>query len=515
MFNKQTNKKLHLFRKQADKKLHNWQKQTNKLIDSLEPEKKFNNAVHQVEKLPGMVGDFVGQLETEKKFNNAVHQVEKLPGMVGDFVGQLETEKKFNNAVHQVEKLPGMVGDFVSQLEPEKKLAEVKEQLTKMVEKQPAISEMKLPNNKLSAKAAKELKNFGAQAVVLNGKYEKPKKEKHFIRNTIGLTALTAAGLNWNNKRLWNNVPILESKLVGQGQNFISRWGQIFYKEAGNVENPPIVLVHGIGAGASSYEWRRNFEALAQDYHVYAYDLLGFGKSEHSPLISYTAELYINLMADFLRIVVKKPAGLVASSLSAGHAIQVAHRHPELVNALVLLEPSGINRAAGISGANVTGSYSYPFLRLPILGQGLFSFVASRFNIRSFMQNQLYYDTSQVKYELVEHYYIAAHQKGAEHAPLAFLAGKLNANFSSAFGKLQQPVVLVWGRESRITPIQEAYKLVQQLPKAELKILDDTRMACNDEKPFQFNQIVSELMSKSSLKNDNHTVLKDISATLG
>ena len=69
----------------------------------------------------------------------------------------------------------------------------------------------------------------------------------------------------------------------------------------------PLVLIHGVGAGESSYEWRHNFEALAERYQVYAFDLPGFGKSARRNS-TYTADLYVTALIDFLRDVVKEPA---------------------------------------------------------------------------------------------------------------------------------------------------------------------------------------------------------------
>src|SRR3954471_24952414 len=52
-------------------------------------------------------------------------------------------------------------------------------------------------------------------------------------------------------------------------------------------EGPPLVLVHGIHAAASSFEMRNVFEPLSQRHTVYALDLLGFGKSER-PDVPYS-----------------------------------------------------------------------------------------------------------------------------------------------------------------------------------------------------------------------------------
>src|SRR3712207_9590350 len=43
-------------------------------------------------------------------------------------------------------------------------------------------------------------------------------------------------------------------------------------------EGPPIVLVHG--TPFSSYVWRRIAPALAENYRVHVFDLLGYGTSE-------------------------------------------------------------------------------------------------------------------------------------------------------------------------------------------------------------------------------------------
>jgi pimeloyl-ACP methyl ester carboxylesterase len=255
------------------------------------------------------------------------------------------------------------------------------------------------------------------------------------------------------------------------------------------------VLIHGVGGGASSYEWSDNFEELATEYPVYAYDVLGFGKSER-PDLSYSAELYIELLVEFLEKVVARPACLVATSISAGHAIQVAFRNPQLVERLILIQPAGRNDISGSSGPNLTGSKLYPLFRSTIVGQLLFSFVASRFNVASFIKGQLFFDKKLVNNEMLEQYRIAAHQHGARYAPLAFFAGLLNAETIVTFSKLRQPVLLVWGRNSRITPLKEAQKFMVQNKQAQLVVLDKARLGVNKEKADEFNRLVKDFMNE-------------------
>ena len=68
------------------------------------------------------------------------------------------------------------------------------------------------------------------------------------------------------------------SALGGEAHFFPWKHGRVFYKTAGlDNAGPPLVFIHGIGAGASSFMWRKNFDELARDFPVYALDLLGFG----------------------------------------------------------------------------------------------------------------------------------------------------------------------------------------------------------------------------------------------
>src|SRR5262249_35472080 len=112
------------------------------------------------------------------------------------------------------------------------------------------------------------------------------------------------------------------SVLEGQQRRYTWTHGNIFYSVKGRGE--PVVLVHGVYAGASSFEFRRIFDRLAERYRVYAFDLLGFGLSDR-PAIIYTPELYIRLIQDFVGQVVggmDHPVRVIASTLGAAFTIR-------------------------------------------------------------------------------------------------------------------------------------------------------------------------------------------------
>ena len=280
-----------------------------------------------------------------------------------------------------------------------------------------------------------------------------------------------------------------DSALGGEAHFFRWKHGRVFYKISG-AENPgpPLVFIHGVGAGTSSFMWRKNFDELAKHFRVYAFDLLGFGFSDKPAVAPYSADLYVELITDFIREVSGYPANVIASSLGAAYAIRVADEHPELVNAMILNGPTGsdsLNRRPGMAGAAF-----YGLLQSPVLGTSFYNVMASERSIRDYARENLFYDHRRVTDRLVANLYATSHQSGAQHAIAAFLAGYLNTDTRSPFTRITQPVVLVWGKQDSTTPLEQALSLVGLNPRARLEVFDYCRMMPEQEQPEKFNSLV-------------------------
>jgi pimeloyl-ACP methyl ester carboxylesterase len=269
------------------------------------------------------------------------------------------------------------------------------------------------------------------------------------------------------------------------------KYGRIFFKEAGETHSGrPLVFIHGIGAGTSSFMWRKNFDELSKQFHVYAPDFLGFGFSDKPAGVSYSAELYIELISDFLREVVGPGANIVASSLGAAYAVRVADEHPELINSLILNAPSGydtLNTRPGMAGAAF-----YGLLQSPVLGTSFYNVMASERSIRDYARRSMFYDHRRVTNRLVSNLYATSHQAGAQHAIAAYLSGYLNVDMATAFSRLSQPLLLVWGKQDTANPLSKARVLLDLNPRARLDVFDFCRMMPEQEHPERFNQLVLE-----------------------
>jgi pimeloyl-ACP methyl ester carboxylesterase len=112
--------------------------------------------------------------------------------------------------------------------------------------------------------------------------------------------------------------------------------GGSFNGDTPDSEQTPIVLVHGVGT--SSRALKPLIRAIGQDRPVFAPDLPGFGLSEDP-----AHPLDVPELADALRRWLIEngmaPATLVGVSFGCQVAVDLAARHPELVERLVLVGP--------------------------------------------------------------------------------------------------------------------------------------------------------------------------------
>src|ERR671916_165275 len=189
-------------------------------------------------------------------------------------------------------------------------------------------------------------------------------------------------------------------RLGGETRYYRWRGGDLAYDVAG--EGEALLLVHGVYAGASSLEFRNNFEGLSRSFRVYSLDLLGCGMSER-PRRRYEPEDVTSQIEDFTREEIGGSAHLVASSLSAALIVPAAVRNPRLFKKLVLICPTGYGTLDRPSGR--LGDAIYGLFLAPIVGSTLYHAIVSRWGLRYYLGSMAYHDRRLATEGLVEDYY--------------------------------------------------------------------------------------------------------------
>lgn len=316
-------------------------------------------------------------------------------------------------------------------------------------------------------------------------------KIQKFLKGLIAGGAAGVATLAAVNAAVARDVPEPETgALGGEAGTYAWKHGQVFYRHAGREDAPAVVFIHGIGVGARSFMWRRNFEPLSHDFRVFAIDLLGFGYSDKPATAPYSSDLYTELIADFLREVVARPASVVAHTLSAAFAVRVADEQRGLINSLVLVSPTGADNLSARPG--MTGAAFYGLLHSPVLGASFYNAVTSERGISDYARQQLFHEKRYATPRLLAHYYAVSHLPGAQYAATAFLSGYLNTDIREPFARLRQLTTLAWGRQDTTNPIEQAGQLLRLNPRARLEVFDHCRMMPQEEHAERFNALLRE-----------------------
>jgi pimeloyl-ACP methyl ester carboxylesterase len=251
---------------------------------------------------------------------------------------------------------------------------------------------------------------------------------------------------------------------------------EVAFTEAGDPEDPDLLLLHGVNAAASSHEFRYVVDALAEDHHVLAPDLPGFGHSDRPPLL-YSGSLYVTFVRDFVRDLTDEPI-VLASSLSGAYAAVAAAEAD--VGELFLVSPT----ATTIAGRR---TWVRTLLRTPVVGEGLYNLLVSRPAIRYFLSDHGFADPGAVPDRWVEYDWRTAHQRGARFAPASFVGGflDLDVDLGAALADLGVPVTIVWGREAETTS-QEVGRELAEAADARLVVFDGADLLPHAEYPKEF-----------------------------
>ena len=113
---------------------------------------------------------------------------------------------------------------------------------------------------------------------------------------------------------------------------------KIRYLESGSSEKT-LVLVHGLGA--SCERWEHVLPIFKNNFRVIVPDLIGFGQSD-KPAVDYTIDFFSEFLEKFLNSLGINKTSIIGSSLGGQIAAEFASVHPNIIEKLILVSPSGI-----------------------------------------------------------------------------------------------------------------------------------------------------------------------------
>ena len=248
------------------------------------------------------------------------------------------------------------------------------------------------------------------------------------------------------------------------------------YHESG--QGDPIVLIHGSGPGVTAWaNWRLIIPKLAERFHVFAPDIVGFGYTERPENVEYNVDTWAQHLIDFIEKIGKGRVHIIGNSLGGALALHIAKKRPDLVDKLVLMGAAGL-----------------PF-QLTYGLEKVWGYEPSIENMKRLLEI-FAYDQEFATDELAKLRYEASIQPGLQEAFSQMFAEPRQPHLDSLalpeeqIKQITNPVLLIHGKEDIVVPFKEtSLKLLELLPNSQLHVFSKCGHWTQIEKKDEFEQL--------------------------
>jgi len=221
-----------------------------------------------------------------------------------------------------------------------------------------------------------------------------------------------------------------------------------------------VVCLHG--AGAHAHWWTAMTPVLAARRRVYALDLRGHGRSDWVEPPSYQVRDFVSDVVELLERRFTEPVLLVGHSMSGRVATRLAAERPDLVRALVLLDPR-------VNGLHLPDSSWNDGFLSERRSRAHASRDAAEASFRVLPEEP---DIPAEIAALLASHAVAERRPGewalrSDRATLAIL-GDRNGDMRDVIERIACPTLFVRGAETHVMTAEEAQDFTAALPKGEL-----------------------------------------------
>jgi pimeloyl-ACP methyl ester carboxylesterase len=226
------------------------------------------------------------------------------------------------------------------------------------------------------------------------------------------------------------------------------RGSRIHYYEGGS--GAPVLLVHGLGSRAE--DWANLMPQLKQaGFHVYAIDLLGYGRSANPSNGSYSIPEEAQYVEDFLAQHNLDKINLVGWSMGGWVAMRVSLDIPERVGRLVLCDAAGIRFEPSFTPEDLEPT------TIPAI-QRLYSLLMPQpTRVPDFLARDMLHKFDQLNW-------VVDRSARSMFTGADLLDGKLD--------QLEMPTLIIWGKQDHLIPLSAGIDMHRQIPHSVLEIYD-------------------------------------------
>jgi pimeloyl-ACP methyl ester carboxylesterase len=250
---------------------------------------------------------------------------------------------------------------------------------------------------------------------------------------------------------------------------------KINYVEAGDPGKPKVILLHGLGGSIGN--WQLTIPALSKDYHVFALDQVGFGRSD-KPMLKYRVATYVDFLDRFMAELRIEKASLVGNSMGGWVAGLTAIKYPKRVEKIVLVD------AAGILPKEYNEADLYQLNN------------STRDEVRANMK-KLFATPALRDNELLVDQFMTGRVEASDGYTINSLIESIRRKedfLNDRLGEIKKPTLIIWGKQDGLLPVADATTFHKGIAGSQILLLDNAGHAPQIEKPLEFLKAVSDFL---------------------
>lgn len=265
---------------------------------------------------------------------------------------------------------------------------------------------------------------------------------KQRAKTILFLTAIAATTIHVINRIEYSHATMKNVLACTENKYYEWRFGKIRYTKKGT--GTPILLLHDLTVGSSSYEFNKIVNALATNHEVYCIDFLGYGLSD-KPYMTFTNYLYVQMISDFIKNIIGKRTDIIATGDAFPIAIMTCHNNNEFVHNLIGINPQSLYQLNQIPSKQ-TKILKF-LMDTPVIGTFIYNMHTSKTAFTKLFQEQYFYNPYHVNEKDVASYVEAAHMVdyNSKHAYASYVGRYLNTNIIHALKEINNSIYLIGG----------------------------------------------------------------------
>jgi len=252
---------------------------------------------------------------------------------------------------------------------------------------------------------------------------------------------------------------------------------KIQYVEAGS--GPTVILLHGLGG--SSQAWQFNIAALAEKYHVFAPDQIGFGKSD-KPLVNYRIRTYVDFLDQFCKQLKIERATLVGNSMGGWIAAMFTVAFPDRVDKLVLVDAAGYAPPKDFDMRTL-------FALNPTTRAGMKLLVGKVFYNKAFQTDAAIDQAIAPRLAAGDGYTINSISESIMRGE-DFLDDVVKT--------IKRPTLIIWGRQDGLVPLADGERFNKDIAGSKMVVIEECGHVPNAEKPGEFNAALLKFLAEGA-----------------